>query len=79
MKTVSASLFKWYKGFGVANVSDLGFSRATNELFVKSPTTNKVLKFSLNLEEAITNECWDGEFVLLHSEDKKITIKIWNY
>jgi hypothetical protein len=79
MKTVCASLFKWNGGFGVTNASDLGMTRTTNELLVKSPKTHKVLKFSLDLEEAIANESWDGEFVILHTENKKITIKIWNY
>jgi hypothetical protein len=79
MKTVSASLFKWSGGFGVVNASDLGMTRATNELLVKSPKTHKVLKFSLDIDEAIENESWDGEFVILRSGDKKIAVKIWNY
>jgi len=82
MKTVCASSFKWNDGFGVANASDL-FGRGAcyfiNELLAKSPKTDKVLKFSLDIEEAIANESWDGEFVILHSEDKKIAVKIWNY
>jgi hypothetical protein len=79
MKTVCASSFKWNDGFGVANASDLGMARAINELLVKSPKTDKVLKFSLDIEEAVANESWDGEFVILYSKDKKIAVKIWNY
>jgi hypothetical protein len=79
MKTVCASSFKWNNGFGVANASDLDMSRATNELLVKSPKTGKVLKFSLDIDEAIENESWDGEFVILRSKDKQIAVKVWNY
>lgn len=78
---VCASLIKWEKGFGIANSSELigkngyGFG----EVLVKSPKTGLVKRFSVDQEEAIENECWDGEFAIFRDEDKKLAIKIWNY
>ncbi len=80
MQTIPAELFKWHDGFGVAKFSDLGLSGyGTNSLCLKSPKTGKTLKFELDQEEAINNECWDGEFRILRSSDKKLAIKVWNY
>ena len=80
METIPAELFKWSDGFGVANFSDLGLrGYGINSLHLKSPKTGKTLKFELDQEEAINNECWDGEFQILRSTDKKLAIKVWNY
>ena len=81
MKLISAKKFKWSNGFGVANCSDLemGPYQTPRHLMIHSPKTNKTLKFSLDQEEAESAECWDGEFVILRTSDKKFAVQIWNY
>lgn len=80
MNKVCASNIRWSKGHGVANASDLfGSWKATHELAVHSPLTGKEKTFLLDPEEAMSSEYWDGEFVILRSEDKKHSITIWNY
>lgn len=76
---ICASQIKWNQGFGVAHASDLfGTYQSYPEIMVKSPKTGSVKKFTLNQEEAIENEFWDGEFVILRDEDKEFAIKVWN-
>ncbi len=81
METIlNADQFKWYQGFGTAQCSQLGLKPyRTSSVLLKSPKTGKILKFELDQEEAIQNECWDGEFSILRSPDKKLAVKIWNY
>ena len=78
---ISADRFKWDKGFGRANASDLGFKKSfcPDHIQVKSPLTGKVVGFKLDEQEAINAESWDGEFRILRSEDKKFAVKVWNY
>jgi hypothetical protein len=78
---ISADRFKWDKGFGRANASDLGFEKCfcPDHIQVKSPLTGKVIDFKLDEQEAIDAESWDGEFRILRSEDKKFAVKVWNY
>jgi hypothetical protein len=78
--TICASKIRWSKGHGVANATDLfGSWRAAHELIVESPITGKNKKFLLDPEEAMNAEYWDGEFVILRSEDQKHSLTIWNY
>lgn len=80
METIPASLFKWNDGFGVANCSELGLKGCcVDSINIKSDRTGNVLKFELDLQEAIDNESWDGELRILRSPDKKLAVKIWNY
>lgn len=80
MTKVSASLFKWHKGFGNGKCSDLGLTPyRVGLLDIESPKTGKVVRFELDQEEAINNECWDGEFTILRSADKKFAVQVWNY
>jgi hypothetical protein len=77
---ICASLFKWNDGFGVADASSVfGVDRSPSSFLMKSPKTEKVLEFKVNLEEAIASDFWDGEFSIFQTEDKKIAVKIWNY
>lgn len=78
---VCASQIKWKDGFGIANSSELigGIGYGYGEIKVKSPKTGVVKVFSIDNEEAIDNDCWDGEFGIYRDEDKKLAIKIWNY
>lgn len=76
--TICASKIKWNKGHGSTNATDLfGSWKAPHEIKVKSPLTGKIKTFSLDPEEAMSAEYWDGEFVILRSG--KLSIAIWNY
>lgn len=77
---VCASLFKWNDGFGTAEASSVfGIDRSPSSFLMKSPKTEKVLEFSVDTEEAIACDFWDGECSVFRSEDKKLAVKIWNY
>jgi len=80
METICASKFKWKNGFGVCNLTDLGSWKSTPKTFyIQSPKTGKRKAFSLDLEEALEAEFWDGEFQIFWTEDKQFAVKIWNY
>ena len=80
MLTICASRFRWSRKHGVAHASDLFDygNRTPDVLYVQSPITGVVKKFELNKQEAIDNESWDGEFVILRSNDE-CSITIWNH
>jgi hypothetical protein len=77
---ISASLFKWTDGVGTANASDT-FStpnKIPSTFQMISPKTNKIKTFTYNVEEAIQNESWDGEFSKYSSKCGLVAV-IWNY
>jgi hypothetical protein len=77
---ICASLFRWNEGFGSAEASSIfGIDRSPSSFLMKSPKTGNVLEFSVDPEEAIASDFWDGEFSIFRTEDKKIAVKIWNY
>ena len=76
---VSAGLFKWIDGVGTAKASDL-FSNSNNvppTFEMISPKTGKAKTFTYALQEAMENECWDGEFQKFTTSCGVIAI-IWN-
>jgi hypothetical protein len=82
MTTICASKIDWKNGYGNANATHLfnGFSnRVPNEFAVSSPRTGTTKAFKVDIEEAEQSEFWDGEFQIFRSEDKKHSIRIWNY
>ena len=78
---IDAGLVRWCNGFGVVNSTEIIGEEMFhgNELLVKSPKTGVVKLFALDVEEAVENECWDGEFRILRDENKELAIKVWNY
>jgi hypothetical protein len=79
IQTTCASKFKWKDGVGVANSSELfEKGRTPREFDMISPKTGKTKTFVYDLEEAIANESWDGEFQK-HKTKCGLVAIIWNY
>jgi hypothetical protein len=81
MTTYDASLFHWENGFGYASSLEV-FGKSyflPQSLMVKSPKTNKVLKFHVDRSEADRYEYWDGEFTILRNRKHKLALKISNF
>jgi len=77
---ICGSMFKWKNGFASAEASCVfGINRSPSSFLVKSPKTGIFLKFSVDPDEAIEAECWDGEFSIFRDENKKFAIQISNY
>jgi hypothetical protein len=80
MTTICASKVDWKNGYGNANSSELfDTGRHYGPFALVSPNTGARKVFSVDLEEAERSEFWDGEFSIYRSEDKKYSIRIWNY
>jgi hypothetical protein len=80
MTTICASKIDWKNGYGNANNSQL-FEKYTplSEFAIQSPRSGITKIFRVDLQEAEQSEFWDGEFTIYRSEDKKHSIRIWNY
>lgn len=80
MTTICASKVDWKNGYGSANSSELFDNRRHHGSFaLVSPNTGATKIFSVDPDEAERSEFWDGEFSIYRSEDKKYSIRIWNY
>jgi hypothetical protein len=76
---VCASMFKWIDGIGSAKASDI-FTKVKgipNVFAMKSPLTGKVKIFDYAKEEAILNDCFDGEYSKYKTSCGLVAI-IWN-
>jgi hypothetical protein len=80
---VCASLFKWIDGVGSAKASEIftkvkGGPNAFTQVFaMKSPLTGTVKIFDCAREEAILNDCFDGEYSKFKTSCGLVAI-IWN-
>lgn len=85
MITVNSDIFTWEKSaksnrfFAIIRNSDMPDFEG-NFFNVRSSRTNKILTFSVDTQEMIDNEGFDGEMVPFHSQDgdRKLTITLVN-
>lgn len=75
---VDASIFEWSNSHGYITSSKLGHF-LPRQLRVKSPKTGKVLNFSINWNDPMAEDGWDGEFIKLVDEDRKVFLTINAY
>lgn len=76
---LSASLFKWVDGVGTAKASEIfkNYTGIPTTFQMMSPKTGVKKLFTYNTEEAIQNDCWDGEFSKYSSKCGLVAI-VWN-
>lgn len=72
---VDGSLFEWSSNHGYTTSSKIGFM--PKQLCVRSPKTGKVLNFSVNWNDPMAEDGWDGELIKLVDDDKKVFLTIW--
>ena len=76
---LSASVFKWINGVGTAKASEAfkDYIGIPTTFQMMSPKTGIIKTFTCCYEEAIQNECWDGEFSKYASKCGLVAI-VWN-
>lgn len=72
---VDGSLFEWSNNHGYSTSSKLGFM--PKQLCVRSQKTGKVLNFSINRNDPMAEDGWDGELIKFVDDDKKVFLTIW--
>jgi len=76
---ISAALFKWTNNIGTAQASVVFVNHVgiPTTFQMMSPKTNVIKTFTCCYDEAIQNECWDGEFSKYATKCGLVAI-IWN-
>ncbi|NDG26397.1 MAG: hypothetical protein EB120_04370 [Proteobacteria bacterium] len=76
---IDGSLFKWERrNHGKANASEIGVCMP-RQLRVRSHKTGEILDFSVDLEDPMAEDGWDGELVKLVDKNRKVFLTIWSY
>lgn len=75
---VDGSLFEWSGNHGYTTSSKLGHF-LPRTLSVRSPKSGKVLNFSVNWNDPMAEDGWDGELIKLVDKDKKVFLTINAY
>jgi len=73
---IDGSLFKWEKNHGRAKASKIGMWMP-RQLRIRS-RSGKVMGFSVDWQDPMAEDGWDGELVRLVDKDRKIFLTIWS-
>ena len=72
---VNASQFNWRGNHGTATIKEIGF--LPHQIIVRSDRTGEVKYFSLDTDDAMFEDHWDGELVKLVSADGNLRLTVW--
>jgi hypothetical protein len=75
---IDGSLFKWVFNHGTATATEIG-KFMPRQLRVRSHKTGEILDFSVDWNDPMAEDGWDGELVKMVDKDRKVFLTIWNY
>lgn len=77
IQTLDGRSFTWTRGRGVARLESLGFTDWPKSFQIRSHRTNRLMTFTLDHEENVGHEFFDGEGMAFIANDQRTRVHLW--